>query len=50
MTKLLNLTFYTLFTLFMIYVGYKADTTGGQWMSAVMALVGVSKLLDHSRQ
>lgn len=50
MSKLLNLTFYTLFILLMIYVGYKADTTGGQWMSAVMALVGVSKLLDHIKK
>jgi hypothetical protein len=50
MTKLLSITFYTLFILFMIYVGYKADTTGGQWMGAVMALVGVSKVLDHKRQ
>lgn len=50
MTKLLNLTFYTLFTLSMIYVAYKSDTTGGLWMSIVMVLVGVSKVLDHYRR
>jgi len=50
MTKLLNLTLYTAFTLLMIYVAYKSDTTGGLWMSIVLALIGVSKVLDHYRR